>query len=133
MKTLKKILSISFFVVLTVNANAQSNASWTSTGSSSITLNPLTANVGIGTSNPAGKLHIVHDHSASGNSYGIYLTTNNTFSGDGPTYGIRSASTTGADNTGIQYGVASFATNNNTTSTSSTFGFYTKVSWINFA
>ena len=124
MKTFKKILTISFFAALTVNSNAQ--ASWTY-NSSNITLNPLTAKVGIGTTSPTGKLHIVHDHSSSGTSYGLYSTTTNTYPGGGMTYGIRSASTTGADNTGIHYGIVSAATRNDAASTAQTYGFFSNV------
>ena len=125
MKTFKKLFTTACLVAFAaVNSTAQT--AWTD-NTSNVYLNPLTGKVGIGTSSPTGKLHIVHDLASSGTSYGMYLTTNNTFSGDAPTHGIRSASTTGADNTGIHYGIVSVATNNNPTSTSSNYGIFSKV------
>ncbi len=121
MNSFRKLLAAACLVALTADLTAQT--AWTG-NTSNIYLNPLTGKVGIGTSSPTGKLHIVYDHSASGTPYGLYLTVTNNYSGADNTYGMRSASTTGANNTGINYGIVSHATNNNTTSTSATYGVY---------
>ena len=129
MKTLKKILSISFFVASIVNSNAQTTASWTL--GTNVTLNPSTAKVGIGTSSPTGKLHILNEQATSNALYGLYSSTINTYSGSGDAYGMRLASTIGENNTGTCYGLMSFSINNNTTSSANTFGLHTNVSSYN--
>ncbi len=57
MKTLKKFLATTCLVATIINSNAQT-ASW-SYGTNVATLNPATANLGIGTTNPAYKLDVV--------------------------------------------------------------------------
>ena len=76
MRTQKRLLAALFFVALTINLNAQ-NASWTYS-SGSITLNPSTANVGIGTATPTSKLDVTGDINVNGN-----VTINDLFLGKG--------------------------------------------------
>jgi len=129
MKTFKKLLTIACFIALAaVNSIAQT--AWTD-NSSNIYLNPLTGKVGIGTSSPTGKLHIVYDHATSSSAYGSYLITNNNFSGSSNTYGMRSASTSGENNTGINYGTVSNTTTNNTASSTASYGFHSTVTTQN--
>ena len=79
MRTLKTIFVILCFVALSINSNAQT-ASWTSPNTSTMTLDPMTANVGIGTSNPLEKLHVngkfFLERIGSGVSYFSYLHWN---------------------------------------------------------
>ncbi|MCL2329569.1 MAG: hypothetical protein FWC39_13800, partial [Bacteroidetes bacterium] len=94
---------------------------WQASGSN-LYLNPTTANLWLGLSSTAAssKLRIDNTLATSNVLYGLYTTTNNTYSGAGNAVGVFSTSSLGANNTGTCHGISNTATNNNTSSTSIT-------------
>jgi len=129
-KHLQQTAIFLFFSFVTATGFAQTPA-WTVSGSN-LNLTPTTASLGLGASSSTfSKLRIDNTLATAGTLYGLYTTTNNTYSGYGNAYGIFSTSTLGANNTGVCYGISNTATNNNTSSTTVTYGISTAVTSYN--
>jgi len=130
-KHFQKTAIFLFLSFVTATGFAQTPA-WSVSGSN-LYLNPTTANLWLGLSSTAvsSKLRIDNTLATSNALYGLYTTTNNTYSGAGNAVGIFSTSSLGANNTGTCHGISNTATNNNTSSTSITQGIRTTATSYN--
>ncbi len=105
----------------TLSAYSTSNMYFQTNGTNRMTILNTNGNVGIGTTSPTAKLHIVNNQAASSNLYGISTSITNTdLNSTANTVGAMSSTTISGP--GTLYGSRLTATNNNTTSTTSSYG-----------